>query len=159
MAEQPTLDPSLSSQKASEGSPLLKNLTSLSVAKQVSLVIALAASVALAVGIILWSQSTNYTLLFGSMDAKDMSEVIQTLDQENVPYKIEEGSGAILVPNEMVHSLRLKLAAQGYPKQRRRVISYWTLTKALGFRNSRKPRNINGRWKANWRNRCRPSIR
>ncbi len=117
MAEQPTLDPSLSSQKASEGSPLLKNLTSLSVAKQVSLVIALAASVALAVGIILWSQSTNYTLLFGSMDAKDMSEVIQTLDQENVPYKIEEGSGAILVPNEMVHSLRLKLAAQGYPKQ------------------------------------------
>ncbi len=117
MAEQPTLDPSLSSQKASEGSPLLKNLTSLSVAKQVSLVIALAASVALAVGIILWSQSTNYTLLFGSMDAKDMNEVIQTLDQENVPYKIEENSGAILVPNEMVHSLRLKLAAQGYPKQ------------------------------------------
>lgn len=117
MAEQPTLDPSLSSQKASEGSPLLKNLTSLSVAKQVSLVIALAASVALAVGIILWSQSTNYTLLFGSMDAKDMNEVIQTLDQENVPYKIEENSGAILVPNEVVHSLRLKLAAQGYPKQ------------------------------------------
>ncbi|KUJ75468.1 flagellar M-ring protein FliF [Thiomicrospira sp. XS5] len=117
MAEQPTLDPSLSSQKASEGSPLLKNLTSLSVAKQVSLVIALAASVALAVGIILWSQSTHYTLLFGSMDAKDMNEVIQTLDQENVPYKIEENSGAILVPNEVVHSLRLKLAAQGYPKQ------------------------------------------
>lgn len=117
MPDQPSLDPTLSSSKAAEGSPLLKNLTSLSVAKQVSLVIALAASVALAIGIILWSQSASYTLLFGSMDAKDMNEVIQTLDQENVPYKIEENSGAILVPNEQVHSLRLKLAAQGYPKQ------------------------------------------
>lgn len=117
MPDQPSLDPTLSSSKAAEGSPLLKNLTSLSVAKQVSLVIALAASVALAIGIILWSQSASYTLLFGSMDAKDMNEVIQTLDQENVAYKIEENSGAILVPNEQVHSLRLKLAAQGYPKQ------------------------------------------
>lgn len=117
MPDQPSLDPTLSSSKAAEGSPLLKNLTSLSVAKQVSLVIALAASVALAIGIILWSQSASYTLLFGSMDAKDMNEVIQTLDQENVPYKIEQNSGAILVPNEQVHSLRLKLAAQGYPKQ------------------------------------------
>ncbi|MGC9386238.1 MAG: flagellar basal-body MS-ring/collar protein FliF [Hydrogenovibrio sp.] len=116
MAEQPTLDRA-SSQKASEGSPLLKNLTSLSVAKQVSLVIALAASVSLAVGIILWSQSTTYSLLFGSMDAKDMSEVIQILDQEQVPYKLDEASGAVLVPNDVVYSIRLKLAAQGFPKQ------------------------------------------
>ncbi|MDX1795874.1 MAG: flagellar basal-body MS-ring/collar protein FliF, partial [Hydrogenovibrio sp.] len=49
--------------------------------------------------------------------AKDMTEVIQTLEQEKVPYKIEDGSGAILVPEDVVHSLRLKLAAQGYPKQ------------------------------------------
>lgn len=117
MPDQSTLDPTLNSQKASEGSTLLKNMTSLSVAKQVSLVIALAASIALAVGIILWSQATNYTLLFGSMDAKDLTEVVQTLEQENVPYKIEQDSGAILVPNDLVHSLRLKLAAQGYPKQ------------------------------------------
>ena len=116
MSDQPTLDPSLNP-LSSEGSTLLKNLTSLSVAKQVSLVIALAATLALAVGIVLWSQNTQYTLLFGSMDAKDMSEVIQTLDQEKVPYKLEAASGAILVPEEVVHTLRLKLAAAGFPKQ------------------------------------------
>jgi len=116
MPDQPTLDPSLDAKNV-EGSPLLKNLTSLSVAKQVSLVITLAASVALAVGIILWSQTPQYSLLFGNMDAKDMSEVVQTLDQEKIAYKLDQGSGAILVPNDQVHSLRLKLAAQGVPKQ------------------------------------------
>ncbi len=116
MPDQPTLDPSLDAKNA-EGSPLLKNLTSLSVAKQMSLVITLAASVALAVGIILWAQSPQYSLLFGNMDAKDMSEVVQTLDQEKIPYKLDQGSGAILVPNDQVHGLRLKLAAQGFPKQ------------------------------------------
>lgn len=117
MAEQPAMDSNLNTEKPSAASTLVKNLTSLSVAKQVSLVIALAAAISLAVGIILWSQAKNYTLLFGSMDAKDLTEVIQTLDQQKVPYKLDESSGAILVPDDIVHSLRLKLAAEGYPKQ------------------------------------------
>jgi len=119
MAEpQAAIDNSLDTQPpAGPASTLINNLTSLSVAKQVSLVIALAASVALIVGIILWSQSTSYTLLFGSVDAKDMNEIVQTLEQEGVDYKIDQGSGGILVPSEMVHSMRLKLAAAGYPKQ------------------------------------------
>ncbi|WP_029407183.1 flagellar basal-body MS-ring/collar protein FliF [Thiomicrorhabdus sp. Milos-T2] len=119
MAEQQAaLDNSLNTQPPSGvGSTLLNNLTSLSVAKQVSLVIALAASLALVVGIVLWSQSTPYTLLFGSVDAKDMNEIVQTLEQDGVKYQIDQSSGGILVPTDKVHSLRLKLAAAGYPKQ------------------------------------------
>lgn len=119
MAEQQaSIDNTLDTQPpAGATSTLINNLTSLSVAKQVSLVIALAASIALIVGILLWSQSTSYTLLFGSVDAKDMNEIVQTLEQEGVDYKIDQGSGGILVPNEQVHSMRLKLAAAGYPKQ------------------------------------------
>ncbi len=112
------IDNSLDTQPpAGAASTLINNLTSLSVAKQVSLVIALAASIALIVGIVLWSQSTPYTLLFGSVDAKDMNEIVQTLEQEGVDYKIDEGSGGIMVPSELVHQMRLKLAAAGYPKQ------------------------------------------
>lgn len=101
----------------SAASQFINNITALSVAKQVSLVIALAASVALAVGIVLWSQSGSYTLLFGSVDAKDMTEIVQTLEQEGVDYKIDHAAGGIMVPNDRVHALRLKLAASGYPKQ------------------------------------------
>jgi flagellar M-ring protein FliF len=116
--QQAALDPSLETQPpAGAASNLINNLTSLSVAKQVSLVIALAASMSLIVGIVIWSQSTPYTLLFGSVDAKDMNEIVQTLDQEGVSYQIDQSSGGIMVPTDMVHSLRLKLAAAGYPKQ------------------------------------------
>jgi flagellar M-ring protein FliF len=96
---------------------LLNNLTALTVARQVSLVIALAATVALIVGILLWSQSKPYTLLFGSVDAKDLNEIVQTLDQQGVEYQIDHNSGGILVPSDLVYSLRLKLAAAGYPKE------------------------------------------
>jgi len=119
MAEpQASIDPTLNTQSGSGvGSTLINNLMALSVAKQVSLVIALAASIALTVGILLWSQDKPYTLLFGSLDAKDINEVVQTLDQEQVKYKIDQASGGILVPSDQVHKLRLKLAAAGYPKQ------------------------------------------
>jgi len=99
------------------GSTLLNNLTALSVAKQISLVIALAATIALIVGLLFWSQSKPYSLLFGSMDAKDLSEVVQTLEQQAVDYQIDHTSGGILVPTELVPSLRLKMAAAGYPKE------------------------------------------
>ncbi|BCN92988.1 flagellar M-ring protein [Thiomicrorhabdus immobilis] len=113
------------------GSTLLNNLTSLSVAKQVSLVVALAASLALVVGIVLWSQNTPYTLLFGSVDAKDMNEIVQTLEQDGVKYQIDQASGGILVPTDKVHSLRLKLAAAGYPKQA--ATGYQLLDAEQGF--------------------------
>lgn len=101
----------------SASSTLLNNLTSLTVAKQISLVIALAATVALVVGILLWSQAKPYTLLFGSVDSKDLTEIVQTLEQQGVKYQIDHSSGGILVPSDLVHSLRLKLAAAGYPKE------------------------------------------
>ena len=102
---------------ATAGTRLLNNLTTLTVAKQISLVIAIAATVALVVGLFLWSQTKPYTLLFGSVDPKDLNEIVQNLDQQQVPYKIDHSSGGILVPSEQVHALRLKLAAAGYPKE------------------------------------------
>jgi flagellar M-ring protein FliF len=42
--------------------------------------------------------------------------VIAQLTTLNVPYKYTEGGGAIMVPAERVHDLRLRLASQGLPK-------------------------------------------
>lgn len=119
MAEpQASIDSTLNNQnQAGVGSTLVNNLMALSVAKQISLVIAIAASIALIIGILSWSQDKPYTLLFGSLDAKDITEVVQTLDQEQINYKIDQASGGIMVPSDQVHTLRLKLAAAGYPKQ------------------------------------------
>lgn len=115
----------------STGSTFINNLTALPVAKQVGLVVALAATLALVVGIIMWSQAKPYTLLFGSIDPQDMNEIVQTLEQGQVPYKIDTNSGGLLVPSDQVHSLRLKLAASGFPKQA--ASGYQLLDKEQGF--------------------------
>ena len=95
MAEpQASIDPNLNNRtQAGVGSTLANNLMALPVAKQVSLVIAIAASIALIIGILSWSQDKPYTLLFGSLDAADINEVVQTLDQESINYKIDQSSG------------------------------------------------------------------
>jgi flagellar M-ring protein FliF len=109
----------------------LDKLASLSVAKQVSLVIAIAATIALTISVILWSQSTQYALLFGDLAPKDMQQVIQTLEQEKIPYQLDEKSGAILVPEDQVYPLRIKLAAEGFPKET--PTGYQLLDKEQGF--------------------------
>ena len=40
----------------------------------------------------------------------------QQLTQMNIPYRFSEASGAIEVPADKVHELRLRLAQQGLPK-------------------------------------------
>jgi len=114
MAEQPEV-------QATTGSPdplgtLIGRLSSLSVAKQISLLVSIAAVVALTVGLLLWGGKSDYTLLFGSMDAKEMQTVVEYLEQNKVDYKIDPSSGAVLVPKDEVYRLRLKLAAAGLPK-------------------------------------------
>ncbi len=84
--------------------------------RQFGLLIGLAASVAIGVAIALWSQAPNYSLLYGGLSDKDSSQVIDALQKAAIPYQIEQGSGAVLVPGSQVHEARLKLAALGLPK-------------------------------------------
>ncbi|MDR1311442.1 MAG: flagellar M-ring protein FliF [Burkholderiaceae bacterium] len=82
--------------------------------------IAMAVTGALLVAIIafvwIWSQRAEYRVLFTNYSDKDGGSIVATLEQMNVPYKFTQGGGAILVPEKMVHDLRLRLAAQGLPK-------------------------------------------
>ena len=84
--------------------------------RQLGLMIGLAASVALGVAVVLWSQSPNYTLLYGDLDSQDNALVLDALQKANIPYKVEDGSGAVMVLAGKVHEARLKLSSQGLPK-------------------------------------------
>lgn len=83
--------------------------------KKMGLAAAVAASIALIVGMFLWSSSPDYRVLFSNLSEKDAGAVTTALQQMNVPYKTEAG-GTLLVPSEQVYDLRFKLAAQGLPK-------------------------------------------
>ena len=78
--------------------------------------IAVATVIAIMVGLWLWSSQPVYKVLFSNFSDRDGGAIVASLQQMNVPYKYADGGGAILVPSENVHDVRLKLAAQGLPK-------------------------------------------
>ncbi|WP_126444207.1 flagellar basal-body MS-ring/collar protein FliF [Sulfuricystis multivorans] len=75
-----------------------------------------ALAVALLIGAWLWTREPPYGVLFSNLSDQDGGQIVAALQQQNIPYKISEGGGAILVPVGQVHEARLKLASQGLPK-------------------------------------------
>lgn len=75
-----------------------------------------AITLAIMVGIWLWSQTPDYKVLFSNFNDRDGGAIVASLQQMNIPYKYSEGGSAILVPANQVHDARLKLASQGLPK-------------------------------------------
>ncbi|BBB66497.1 flagellar M-ring protein [Undibacterium sp. YM2] len=75
-----------------------------------------AITLAIMVGVWLWSQTPDYKVLFSNFNDRDGGAIVASLQQLNIPYKYSEGGNAILVPASQVHDARLKLASQGLPK-------------------------------------------
>lgn len=113
MAEQPQ---SSSSPQLDPINTLIDRLSSLSVAKQISLLVSIAAVVALTVALFLWTGKPDYTILVGSNDPQEVQEIVSFLEKNQIDYKLDEKTGAVLVPKGEVYALRLKLAAAGLPK-------------------------------------------
>jgi flagellar M-ring protein FliF len=72
--------------------------------------------VAIAVVGLVMGRQAEWRVLYSSLADKDGGAVIAQLTTMNVPYKYTEGGGAILVPADRVHDVRLKLASMGLPK-------------------------------------------
>ncbi|MGE8546990.1 flagellar basal-body MS-ring/collar protein FliF [Alcaligenes sp. Marseille-Q7550] len=75
-----------------------------------------AALVALVAGLLMWSRSPDYQVLFSNLDDRDGGAIVSALGQMNVPYQFNGAGTAILVPKERVHEARMQLAAQGLPR-------------------------------------------
>lgn len=83
--------------------------------QKLGLVVAVASTVALLVGMFLWGQTPDYRVLYANMSERDGGAVIESLQQQNVPYKFTDG-GTLMVPSDRVHEMRLQMAAKGLPK-------------------------------------------
>lgn len=92
------------------------NVSRQSIMKQIAFLLAIAASIAVGGYVLMWSQTPNYQVLFGDLQAKEYSEIVVILQQTNVDYKINHSSGAVMVPASKVQMLRMSLAAEGIPR-------------------------------------------
>jgi flagellar M-ring protein FliF len=90
--------------------PLVQNMP-----KIIGLIIGLAASVALGIGVFYWALKPDFAPLYAGMDARDASEVVAALQSAAIPYELDSATGIVKVEPGRVHEARLKLAEQGLP--------------------------------------------
>ncbi len=83
--------------------------------RQLMIMVSIAASVALGVAVVLWSQTPTYSLLYGNLSQKDAGDVVSSLEQANIKFKVDDATGAVMVPSKDLHQARLKLAGEGLP--------------------------------------------
>ena len=86
------------------------------VARQLAVVVVLAAAVAVGVAAALWSGETPMTPLFADMAPTEMGKVTDALKTSNTEFRIDPGTGALLVPAENAQAIRMQLASQGLPE-------------------------------------------
>ena len=94
----------------------LQRLSALDRAQRMRLGVGAALLVAVAIAAIVMGRQPDYRVLFANLSDKDGGAIVAQLSQMNVPYKYADGGGAILIPSDRVHDVRLRLATQGLPK-------------------------------------------
>lgn len=99
-------------------SDLIAGLSNLNLWRQLGLMLGLAASVAIGMGIVLWAQEEEFRPLYSSLDRLDSAEVLEILDTARIPYRIDIGTGALLVAADRIHDARLRLAEVSEPGTR-----------------------------------------
>ncbi len=95
---------------------VLNGIARLSPRSRVGLGLALAALAAIVVASWLWSRTHEWRVLYSNLSDRDGGAIVAQLSQMNVPYRVADGGGAIMVPAASVHDTRLRLASQGLPK-------------------------------------------
>lgn len=112
--------PSAAASSAAVGMPLSSALPSafsqMPNGRQVLVIAGVALGVALAVAIVIWSQSPEYAVLFNNLPDKEVGEVMSVLEKLKIPHKVDSQTGTLQVPVDRLHEVRLKLATQGLPK-------------------------------------------
>src|SRR6202789_2879708 len=83
--------------------------------KQAALLIGVAAAVAVAIWLVVWSQGQNYSVLYGQLSERESGQVMDALTAAGIEYKLSP-SGAVSVPESKVQEARIRLATQGLPQ-------------------------------------------
>jgi len=83
---------------------------------RIPLIVAAAAAIAVVLALVLWAKAPDYRVLYNNLSDEDGGAIVTQLTQMNIPYQFAENGGALMVPADKVHELRLRLAQQGLPK-------------------------------------------
>ncbi len=63
-----------------------------------------------------WVNSVTYSRLYANLDAAEAGEVVNWLNDNQIPYQLSDNGSSIDIPQDDVYRARLSLAAEGLPR-------------------------------------------
>jgi flagellar M-ring protein FliF len=81
--------------------------------RHISKLVGLAAAVAIGMVVVLWTAEPNYVPLYSNPSGKDMAQIADTLMSNDIDFKLDSDSGALLVDQGRKSDARMLLASQG----------------------------------------------
>ncbi|NKB98031.1 MAG: flagellar M-ring protein FliF [Pseudomonadales bacterium] len=112
------------------GSNFIKGATGMPVVRQVTLLVALAASVAMAIVVAMWVQTPDYRPIGSPKTPGEASEIVNALEAHQIPTQVDQRTGTILVPAERIFDARMALAEDGVVGEQ---MGYEILDREQGF--------------------------
>ncbi|MBN2059447.1 MAG: flagellar M-ring protein FliF [Deltaproteobacteria bacterium] len=94
---------------------LYQVLKAIPIGKRVSFAVALCVVAGGFIALLLWTNRTDYQVLFSNLDTRDASRITERLNEKRIPFQLKDGGRAVLVPDDSVYQLRLELASEGIP--------------------------------------------
>lgn len=91
--------------------------------QKLGIFVRIAATLVLGIVIILWSWAPTYKTLFSSLPDQQAISVLNALYSNGFDAKLDESSGAILIPANDIHIARIKLSNLGIPGMRNSYLS------------------------------------
>ncbi|NLQ16532.1 flagellar M-ring protein FliF [Marinomonas sp. M1K-6] len=92
---------------------LVTGFNKLTVIRQLALMVGLAASIAIGLAAVLWSNGPDYKPVLSSITDYNADQIVEILSVNNIPFKLDQNTGALLVESDFYHQARLKLAGSG----------------------------------------------
>jgi flagellar M-ring protein FliF len=99
--------------------------------RQVGLLAGIAAAIAAAGWLLLWSQGQNYTVLYGQLSDRESGQVMDALTAAGIEFKLN-AAGVVSVPESKVQEARIRLASQGLPQSDAMGIEMFQKESSLG---------------------------
>lgn len=94
-------------------SALVKNAPAV---RQVLLLAGLTVSIGLGLAAALWLSDSGYSTLYTNVTDVEAGEIVATLQANGIEYQLDQRTGAIMVPPDMLYEARMMLASDGLPR-------------------------------------------
>lgn len=100
-------------QNAEKAGQWFDRVRSLQITRKLTMMAMIAVAVAAGLAVFFWSQKPGYQSLYTGLDDKGNAEAADLLRTAQIPFKIDQDTGAISVPQDRLYDARLKLAGSG----------------------------------------------